>query len=109
MAASVGEETLAQHLRAAHIPFTREFRFHPDRKWRSDFLVEPKILVEVEGVNYDPKNPGRHQRARGLENDCAKYNAAVLAGYAVLRFTPAQVKAGDALCTIEALRAAQGV
>jgi hypothetical protein len=30
---SKGEALLENHLNALKIPFTKEFRFHPDRKW----------------------------------------------------------------------------
>jgi hypothetical protein len=37
---SVGEETLALHLRAHGIPFEREVCLVSGRKWRWDFVVE---------------------------------------------------------------------
>ncbi|MDR8119533.1 hypothetical protein XB93_04610 [Acinetobacter baumannii] len=47
---SVGEVVLATHLRACKIGFEQEYKFHPDRKWRADFLITgKKILIEVEG------------------------------------------------------------
>jgi very-short-patch-repair endonuclease len=92
---SVGEETLALHLRAHNIPFEREYIFHPVRRWRLDFcLVEHKIGIEVDGLT---QAGGRHQRRAGIEGDCQKANAAVLMGYRLLRYTPAMVTAGTAI------------
>lgn len=87
--------------------FVREYSFHVERRWRFDFAWPArKLAVEVEGVTYGEKG-GRHQRAAGLEGDCEKYNAAVLLGWRVLRFTPRQIKRGEALPVIErALRGA---
>ena len=76
-----------------------EYRFHPTRKWRSDFAFpHQRVLVEFEGGVY---TQGRHSRGRGFEKDCEKYNAAALMGYHVLRFTASQVKSGNAVSVIE--------
>lgn len=57
----------------------RELAFHPERKWRFDFAwPDAKLALELEGM-------GRHQRFLGYQEDCAKYNAAVLLGWRVLR------------------------
>lgn len=67
----------------------REFRFHPERRWRADFaLVESRVLIEVEGgiwVN------GRHNRAAGFNSDLEKYLEAGLLGWQVFRFGPDQI------------------
>ena len=69
-----------------------EYRFHPVRRWRFDIAwPQYKIAVEIEGVVYGSAG-GRHQRAKGLEADCEKYNVAVLSGWLLLRFTPHQIK-----------------
>jgi very-short-patch-repair endonuclease len=62
-----------------------EHRFAPPRRWRFD-LAWPDLLlaVEVEGGVW---TGGRHTRGRGYIEDCRKYNAAALAGWAVLRYT----------------------
>lgn len=100
---SVGEETLALHLKAAGISFTREFKFHPNRKWRADFLIDgTMLLVEVEGVVYGDKK-GRHQTGQGFEKDLEKYSAAMLEGYMIYRCSPAMVRSGQALQSIEQL------
>lgn len=96
---STGESTLANQLKALKISFEQEFKFHPKRKWRADFhLVEKMILVEVEGGIW---SNGRHTRGKGYLGDMEKYNAAVVMGYQVLRFSTEQVKSGLAVRQIE--------
>jgi very-short-patch-repair endonuclease len=67
----------------------REFRFHPERRWRADFAqVEARVLIEVEGgiwVN------GRHNRASGFNADLEKYLEAGLLGWRVFRLGPDQI------------------
>lgn len=91
-----GEATLALHVRAEGLlPPEREYRFHDQRAWRADFAwPELRLLVEVEGLT---AAGGRHQRIAGYTADLEKYNAAALAGWRVLRFTPRQVARGDAI------------
>lgn len=107
---SEGEETLAFQLKAAKIPFEREFRFAPPRRWRFDFVVklppwgpaatfcvDTCMAIEVEGGAWN----GGHKRGKAADTDTEKSNAAVMAGWRVLRFTTAQVVDGRALGTIE--------
>lgn len=98
MPISLGEETLALHLKAMNIPFEREYRFHPVRKWRFDFLIANTIGVEVEGAIY---SNGRHNRGSGYSKDIEKYNEAAIMGFKVLRFTTDMVKSGHAIDTIK--------
>ena len=91
---SAGEDTFAFHLKAHGIPFEREFRFNPERRWRADFFIEPDVLVEIEGGVY---TGGRHTRGRGFTSDCEKGNDAVLRGYRYLRFTTEHVTKGLAI------------
>lgn len=96
---SIGESTLANQLSALKIGFEQEYKFHPKRKWRADFhLVEKRILIEVEGGIW---SGGRHTRGKGYIGDLEKYNAAVVMGYQVLRFSTEQVKSGLAVRQIE--------
>ncbi|HFG6966567.1 TPA: DUF559 domain-containing protein [Acinetobacter baumannii] len=96
---SVGEMVLATHLRACKIGFEQEYKFHPKRKWRADFLITgTKILVEVEGGIW---SGGRHTRGKGYLGDMEKYNEAAAMGYTVLRFSTEQVKSGLAVQKIE--------
>ena len=58
----------------------KEYKFAPDRKWRFDFAFPSQWLaVEIEGR-------GRHQMAKGVRNDCEKYNTALVLGWRVMRF-----------------------
>ena len=96
---SIGEATLANQLRVLKINFEQEYQFHPKRKWRADFhLIGKKILVEVEGGIW---SGGRHTRGKGYIGDMEKYNAAVMMGYQVIRFSTEQVKSGLAVQQIE--------
>ncbi|MDA3321011.1 DUF559 domain-containing protein [Acinetobacter baumannii] len=98
---SVGEMVLATHLKACKISFEQEYKFHPTRKWRADFLITgTKILVEVEGGIW---SGGRHTRGKGYLGDMEKYNEAAAMGYKVLRFSTEQVKSGLAIQQIENL------
>ncbi|MCG9515148.1 endonuclease domain-containing protein [Acinetobacter pittii] len=98
---SEGETALATHLRACKIDFEQEYKFHPKRKWRADFLITgKKILVEVEGGIW---SGGRHTRGKGYIGDMEKYNEAAMMGFTVLRFSTEQVKSGVAIKQIEQL------
>lgn len=69
----------------------REFRFHPERKWRADFAhTTSRTLIEIEGGIYIQ---GRHNRAAGFVADAEKYLEAFLAGWTVVRLTSAQITA----------------
>jgi len=112
---SAAETLLAVQLKQAGIPFEREFRFSPPRRWRADFLVATPdmadvsrmfrlkptdlatLLIEVEGGAYVQ---GRHTRGASFEADCEKYAAAAILGYRVIRATPRQVEDGTALSWI---------
>ena len=84
-------------LKAHRIPFQKEYRFHPVRRWRFDFVIlktaysdpkELKIAVEIEGGIFVQ---GRHNRGLGMQGDCVKYNAAQVEGWKVLRYTTGQI------------------
>ena len=92
---SHAENELAFHLDAHKIEYEREFRFHSERKWRSDFFVKPDLLLEVEGGIW--MKGGAHSLPSNIERDIEKQNAAVLLGYRPLRFTPQMVKKGLAI------------
>jgi len=104
MTQSIAELTLAAQLEQAGIPFEREYRFAPPRRWRSDFLVHgdglvdfESLLVEIDGGGFIA---GRHTRGTGFENDAEKASAAAILGYRVIRATPRQVEDGRALAWI---------
>ena len=94
---SAAEDEFAIHLKAHKIPFEREYLFAKSigRKWRSDFFIEPDILIEIDGgawVN------GRHNRGKGFIADMEKRNCAVLLGYRPFTFEPgAHVRSGLAI------------
>lgn len=100
MAESHGEAMLALQLRAVRAPaFEREFRFHPERKWRFDLAWPARhIAAEIEGGT---RSNGRHNRHDGFEADAEKYNAAAELGWRVFRFTTGMVRRGDAVATME--------
>jgi very-short-patch-repair endonuclease len=102
------EEKLLFHIKAAGLPAPeREYRFDVvnQRMWRFDFAYpDLKLAIEVEGVVFqkrEQEHVGRHQTALGVEGDCQKYNAAIMQGWRVLRFTQRMVTSGEALRVIE--------
>ena len=107
---SAAETLLSVQLEQAGIPFEREVRFAPPRRWRADFYIgtligdfpggysTARILIEVEGGSFT----GGHKRGKAYESDCDKQNAAMDLGFKVYRFTPAMVEDGRALATIRA-------
>lgn len=82
--------TFALVCRAAGLPEpVPEYRFDVTRRWKFDwaFPVE-KIALEQEGGAW---TRGRHTRGKGFIKDMAKYNAAAIQGWCVLRVTPDQL------------------
>lgn len=82
-------------LRPHGIPEPRcELLFDPVRKWRLDFAWPHFWLaIEIDGGLFVES---AHTRGLALINQMAKQNAAVLAGWRVLRYTPQQLtKAAD--------------
>lgn len=99
------EKILAADLDANRIRYVREYRFHPVRRWRADFMLpDLGVLIEVDGGT---RNGGRHVRGSGFEKDCEKTNAAILCGWRVLRYTGRMVRNGAAIKDILELKAAQ--
>ena len=90
---------LATQLRAAGLPDPEpEHAFHPERGWRFDFAWPGRLVAcEIDGGGHVR---GRHHRPAGYEADCRKLNEAALAGWLVLRFTPAMVASGEALAAL---------
>ena len=75
-------------------PLEREFRFHPDRKWRADFShPESRTLIEIEGGIF-MRRGGRHNRGGGYARAAEKYLEAVLGGWRVIRLTEKQLEIG---------------
>lgn len=80
--ASLAEEALATELSLIPLKgwdLTREYRFHPVRKWRFDFAFPSvKLAIEIDGSG--------HQRFDRSDKDNEKLNTAALHGWRVLRF-----------------------
>src|SRR5436190_13754155 len=88
-------DLLALQLQSERLPFQREFRFHPERRWRFDFAFpERRFAIEVEGGTWILS---RHTTGSGFERDCVKYAEALCLGWRVLRVTSGQVHTGLAL------------
>lgn len=65
-------------------PLGMEYRFHPVRKWRSDYVhYESRTLIEIEGGAWG----GRHCRGSGFLADSSKYFEAAMMGFHVIRLT----------------------
>lgn len=110
---SKAEELFSFQARLLNLPEPlREYRFSEMtlRRWRFDFAwPDLKIAVEIEGLTYYGKNPdgssktGRHQTARGYQEDLEKYNQAIIENWRVLRFSQAHVKSGEAIAMTQLL------
>jgi very-short-patch-repair endonuclease len=67
----------------------KEYRFHPERKWRFDYAIpQYKIAIEVEGGVW---TGGRHTSPKGFMGDMEKYNTATAMGWRVLRTVPTEL------------------
>lgn len=73
----------------------REYRFHPERKWRFDFAVpDEKVAIELDGGTFQGIRTG-HSSGVGLRAWREKNNAAMSAGWRVWHYAPEEViKAG---------------
>ena len=91
-------------LRSVGLPApVREHRFHPVRRWRFDYAwIDHKVALEVEGGVW---TGGHHTRGVGFLGDVEKYNAAVLAGWRVVRVVPGKLCASATVGMLEALLA----
>jgi hypothetical protein len=87
--ATFEHKLLARELTQAQIAFQEEFRFHPKRRWRFDFLVD-NFGIEIVGGLWMKR--GGHSQGQAQLDDMEKFNHAALLGYRVLQFTPGQVK-----------------
>ncbi len=87
------------YLKAPGIPEPiPEYKFDGKRRWRVDFCwPDHKLAVEIEGGIW---RQGRHTRGSGFVRDAEKYNALAQLGYCLLRFTPQQVRTGEARAII---------
>lgn len=77
--------TIVAQLHGVPVPVA-EYRFHAVRFWRFDLAwPEHRLALEIEGGVW---TGGRHTSGAGYAKDMEKYNAAVLAGWRVLRCQP---------------------
>jgi hypothetical protein len=77
--------------RRLNLEFRTEFKFHPTRKWRSDFALlgeingkRVAILVEYDGLGFEKTG---HTQTAGFTKDAQKRNAALILGYVPLHYT----------------------
>lgn len=69
------------------------------KTWIFDFaFLSHALLVEIDGGIWIQ---GAHAHPVDITRNMAKQNDAVLLGWAVLRFTPAQVKNGEAIAFVQ--------
>jgi very-short-patch-repair endonuclease len=96
------EQTLALQCEADGLyGFEQEYRFDATRRYRLDLAIPAlKLGIEIEGAVWAQ---GAHSRPLGIIRDMAKGNLLVLSGWRVLRYTPAQVKSGEAIAGLKAL------
>lgn len=67
------------------IPYFKEHRFHPERRWRFDVAIPYlKCGIEYEGLM---SKKSRHTTRTGYTGDAEKYNAAQALGWKVYRYT----------------------
>lgn len=96
------EDNLALQLKADGWMFTRQFEYAAPRRLRADFVVQANgdaVLVEIQGGIYSRQ---AHGSVTGVLADIDRLNTATVAGWRMLRFTPAQVEDGTAISLIEA-------
>lgn len=76
--------------RAAGLPEpVPEYQFHSARRWRFDFAWPmQRIAIEIDGGIW---SQGRHTRGSGYLRDLAKFNAAMMLGWKVLKYAPDQM------------------
>jgi hypothetical protein len=56
--------------------------------------MDHMVAIEIEGGLWIM---GRHNRPASMIKDLEKYNASALLGWRILKFTPQQVKSGEAI------------
>ncbi|MDE2019546.1 MAG: hypothetical protein KGJ13_04325 [Patescibacteria group bacterium] len=99
------EDIFAAHLTAAKIPFERQYKFHPERKWRADFMIKSggtsgaMYLCDIDGGTFSRSKLG-HNSGAGIAKSFEKFNEAALLGFRVLRFDTPMVRDGVALNTV---------
>ena len=85
------EEKMASLLTEAGIPFTREYKAIPGRKYPWDFAIgtdpeKTRLLIEVQGGTWSRQRSG-HSTGAGIRRDAEKLNLATSRGWKCLLFT----------------------
>ena len=92
------EDELAFQLTAAGIPYEREFKAIPGRRFRWDFrLSGTRILLEVNGGTW---TKGGHSTGIGIQRDYTKAQLAACEGWIHVPFSSTDVRNGTALDVI---------
>jgi very-short-patch-repair endonuclease len=94
------EDAFLKSIRMAGLPEPmREHRFAFPCRWRFDFAwLGERLAVEVEGGTWIQ---GGHVRGKPYEENCRKYNEAVLINWRVLRFTTDMVRSLEAASVVK--------
>lgn len=78
----------------------KEYRFSPKRRYRMDYAwVNEKVAVEIQGGIWIKGLSGRggaHSLPSNIIRDMEKSNLAQLLGWKLFKFTPQQLKTGEA-------------
>lgn len=94
------ERELQSQLDRAGIAFETQYKFSPERKWRSDFFLRHYgILLEVDGGVW-VKGESGHNSGSGITRGYERANEAQILGYKILRFEGNAIKSGAAMQTI---------
>jgi hypothetical protein len=81
----------------------KEVLFAPPRKWRFDRCwPRERVSVELEGGTW---KRSRHTSGSGYSADCSKYNAAILEGWILLRFTTDMLRDDPEGCIAQVVEA----
>ncbi len=94
---------MAALLDQAGIPYTREYKAIPGRRFRWDFAIgtdpeHTRLLIEVQGGTWS-KKPGGHNTGAGIARDADKLNLATKSGWRCLLFTSDMIRNQDAPVT----------
>lgn len=86
--------------------FVAEYKFHPTRKWRFDYVLRnAPIALELNGGawqrNSNGTTGGRHTHGSGYAKDLEKLNHAQLQGFIVFQFTYDCIRKGRHLAIFE--------
>jgi len=95
---SKGEKAFSILLDLEGVKYQREAKLIEGRKFRVDFLLPDKVVVEIEGGHWVKS---RHGYGKGFEKDLEKRNLITLAGYRTYFFTTQQAESGEAMAWLK--------